>query len=470
MTIARPYQERALDQARAAIRNGARRILMVAPTGAGKSVLMVIVSKGRVARKRRVGVFVHTRELVGQMVRHLRGAGLEVGANGENRSASIQVVTVQACLASGELPDVDDVLIDEAHHYVASDWRRVLAVYRERKALIIGVTATPERADGIGLGEEFEVLIVVAQRSELTAAGWLVPCDVIDGVTSPTALAQAPFKAYLDHAAGKPAVVFAPNVDSAESFAKEFRDAGVEAEALHGKMPKERRDAVLAAFTSGRLPVVCNVRVLTEGFDYPGLKVGILATKMQSLSQYDQVVGRILRPEFGIARPGERALLIDLVDNVERHGPPDEDREYSLDGIAVQRKMLVHDGIRMCRTCRCEIPPGQPRCPDCNRDTSIVIPTPEEIELIRREGREREKARLEKAREELPCRRSRALATMYEKGLRKNHKRTAAEGGFRRMYGYPPPADLAALAWKVAVNRVAPTKGDAWEPPKAAAE
>lgn len=237
-------------------------------------------------------------------------------------------------------------------------------------AVVIGLTATPERGDGVGLGETFQRLIPVASVRDLTAAGYLVPCEVIAPAEplNPGCLAQRPVDAYLQHAAPRLTLVFAAGVKWAEQHAEEFRTAGVDTAVVHGGSTIKDRAAALDAFQSGRLPVLVNVNCLTEGTDIPAASCAILARGCGTTGLFLQIVGRILRPH-----PGKTgALLIDLRGVTHFHGHPADDRLHSLEGRGIRR---ADDEINQsyCRVCGAPAKPSTP-CEECGAEVRAAKP------------------------------------------------------------------------------------------------
>lgn len=443
--ILHPYQQAAYDEGRDHYRAGRRSVLFVGPTGMGKTVLGGAMVRGAVERGKRVAWYAHTRELVTQAAKSIERFGVKVGFAGLCPDAPCQVTSVQTALARRMLPPADLVFLDEAHHYAAEEWRRVPDAYRQMGARFVGLTATPERADGLGLGMGaeplFDALVTVCQVADLVEL-WredptrgLVPCegdDIIQPSRPVRKLAQEPVAAYLAHAPGRSAVVFAPHVKAAQSFAEGFARAGIEVGVVHGGMGKDERDTTLARFASGQLRVVVNVMVLTEGWDAPIADTCILARKVGSRSLYLQMVGRVLRPF-----PGKtRAILLDLVGAVRAHGPPGEPSVYSLDGIACARKGAV-DALRTCRVCKSLIPNGEERCPEC--DTKLLA-----LEVPKGEGVALEKfawargATLEKQ--------AAALARWQAACVEKGHKLTSADHKFKAVFKAFPSSDVRAMA------------------------
>lgn len=472
MIEAREYQRRALVAGKTAFDAGHRAVLFVGPTGCGKTTIFSLMAKARAGRGQRVAVFAHRIELIDQAAARLRTFGLRVGSNGADVAAPVQVTSVQTCLARRSMPEADLVILDEAHHYVASQWNDVPKAYAQAKSQIVGFTATPERPDGVGLGDVFDEIVVVAQIAELTSLGFLVECEILDPESSVStkSLAMDPWEAYTQHAPGRSAVVFAPHVKAAHSFADDFASKGISVGVVHATQGEcdrkcaEKRADTLSRFADGSISVVVNVNVLTEGWDCPRAKVCILARRYGSPSQYLQSVGRVLRPDGS----GERALLIDLAGNVALHGPPEEERLFALSGTAVSRWGDMRDGVRICRSCKAEIPPDVPGCVKCYRELpTMIIPKAEGIAL-RRFIREERKREALAARAEAPADpATKALGTLYIKGLRRGHKRGAAEYIYSLHRKRPPTTEMRVLAWQWAQSVVGQEKHDAWEAPEA---
>jgi superfamily II DNA or RNA helicase len=314
-------------------------VLLVAPTGAGKTVL----GEELISDLDRVLWVAHRRELVAQTVRRLRhrfgSASVGVIMPGEpaTTGARVQVGTVQTLLARRTLPDVGCIVLDEAHHYVAEDWRRLLETCGHTRCL--GLTATPQRADGEALGDIFEDLVVAASYSELLADGFLVHARVFRPLEPlGSDLAQDPLEAWLKNSGGAQTFVFCARVEAAKILAQRFRDHGIIAETIEADTPARERDGIMSRFRSGRTRVLTNVNVLTEGVDVPEAGCVVLAKPFGHVSGMLQAAGRVLRPS-----PGKTmATIIDLTGSTLQHGLPTDDRSYSLNGRAIST--LEHSG------------------------------------------------------------------------------------------------------------------------------
>ncbi len=342
----RPYQTAAIEACRDHLRKGGRHPLIVCPTGGGKTCIAASIAAAHEAKGGKVLFIAPRVELVEQSDRTMALFGSKAHAT-----------TIQALAMSGRRPDATMLILDECRHYMAEKWREVVRHYEA--GLIIGLDATPARGDGIGCGEVFDGLIVAASIGELTAAGHLVPCEVIAParMLRSRELAQDPVAAYKAHAGGRKAVVFCTRVAESEELATRFAFAGIRAVSIDGVMAPELRASRLQKFADGRMDVICNVNVLTEGWDCPSAEVCIIARGCNA-GLYIQMVGRVLRPH-----PGKTAaLLIDLRGVTNQHGAPSEERDYSLDGVGIRRKGQ-DPSAPLCRVCGAVLEDG--RCPDC---------------------------------------------------------------------------------------------------------
>lgn len=357
----RAYQLDAIEGVRQRMWGGARRVLLVAPTGSGKTTMGAELARQVVSAARRVLWLAPRVELVDQAADTLTAIGLTVGAacataaTPPNPFAPVQVASVQTLLARKLRPPADLVLVDEAHHAPADEQGALLASYGD--ALVVGLTATPERGDGRPL-DLFDGLVVGATVRELIEGGHLVPCEILrpDHVLGPGELAQSPVDAYLEHAAGRRTVVFARSIELSEQYAAEFLARGIRAASVSIRTPWSERRMIVDALRRGGIDVVCNVAVLTEGFDAPEVSCIMIGRGCGSASLYLQMIGRGLRPAAG----KRDCLLLDLRGVSHEHGRPDDDRVYSLSG----RGISLRDPNSYCSRCGALRTPPDP-CESC---------------------------------------------------------------------------------------------------------
>ena len=388
----RPYQQQAISDLRMAYRSGAHAPLLVAPTGAGKTIILAAITQAAADRGRRILILVHRRELIRQTSAKLTNAVVTHGiiaAGFEPSDHPVQVASVQTLARRLQQqhwqPDL--IVIDEAHHAIAGTWAKVISHWPD--SLLLGVTATPVRQDGRGLGGMFTKLVLGPSTADLMAAGYLTPVKIyappqvadLSGIrtragdyandqaaaamTRPTVTGDA-ISHYQRIAASQPAIAFCCNVNHATSVCDAFNAAGISAATLLGNTTD--RDALVARFATGELQVLVTVDVVSEGFDCPGAAVAILLRPTQSEGLYLQQVGRVLRPAPGKAA----AIILDHVGNVHRHGFPDDVRPWTIDDA---RQRTGKGGppapaVRTCETCFAAFKP-QPICPVCGTPSKL---------------------------------------------------------------------------------------------------
>ena len=353
----RPYQQQFIIDVNAAFAAGQRRIIGVAPTGAGKTVILAAFVAVAVAEGWRVLILVHRRELIGQTIRKLAAAGLDAGviAAGFDGDAErpVQVAMISTLHARAvrsrrmELPPAGVLIVDEAHHSPARTWRRIVEAYPA--AFLAGFTATPCRRSGSGLGVLFDTIIETPQTQELIDAGFLVPPKIyaaaapdLTGVrTKGGDYVEAELAVRIDtgrlvgdiishwhrHAAGLRTIAFAVNVAHSLHLTQEFNRAGAVAEHLDGTTPAAERDAMLKRLADGTTDIICNCGVLTEGFDCPDVGCIVLARPTRSFALFRQMSGRGLRPA-----PGKtHCVILDHAGCLLRHGWPQDPVAWTLD-------------------------------------------------------------------------------------------------------------------------------------------
>lgn len=352
----RPYQDDVIARVRTRVEAGQRRLIIVAPTGSGKTVISSKMVHDAERAGQRVLFIVHRRELIHQTNQKLFAMGIDAGiiAAGFNprplvpvQIAGVQSLYVRAIQSSTiSLPAADLVVVDECHHATARTWRRIIDSYPE--AAVIGLTATPCRGDGRGLGAIFQAMVECPSIEELIKSGFLVgtkvyapnkpdlsKVKVTAGDYNEKQIAEIMDEAKITgdvvvhwhrHTGGRKTVVFATTVAHAAHLADEFNRAGVAAAFVSGETPTDERDTILAKLASGGLDVVVNCGVLTEGFDLPAIGCIVLARPTKSVALYRQMVGRGLRTAEG----KDHVLVLDHAGCTLEHGFIDEPIEWTL--------------------------------------------------------------------------------------------------------------------------------------------
>jgi DNA repair protein RadD len=301
----------------------------------------------------RVVWLAHRSELIDQATGTLERLGIDM--------PRVSVESIQGLLRRTSVPHATLVIQDECHHMVSDEWSRLNTAWPG--AWRVGLTATPERGDGRGLGIAFDDIVVAARHAELLELGHLVPCSAErpGRILKAGQIAQRPIDAYLEFTPGQQAVVFAQHVKAAEEHVAEFRDAGIQAALVTGKTPWSERCATIAAFREGRGRVLVNVNVLTEGFDAPETSCCIIARGVGHPGMFLQMVGRAVRPA-----PGKTgATLLDLRGVSWAHGSVEDEREYSLVGKGIRLKS--EPGARFCQVCGAVMADDSTSCDGCGR-------------------------------------------------------------------------------------------------------
>lgn len=430
MTALRGYQIRAIEAAREHVRKGKRAVIIVLPMGGGKTKTAAEIIRSHVALGGVALFMAHRTELVTQAARALEEAGLRVGviAASSDRpldlEAPVQVASTQTLIARNVALAPTLIVLDECHHYPSEDWSQLVARYPT--ALRIGLSATPARQNGAGLSPMFDALVVGATIRQLTAKGYLAPLDMIapSRVLETGKLAQSPLAAYAKHAHGRRCVVFAPHLKAATTYRDEFEAAGIRANVVSGELATSTRAERLEAYESGRVPVLVNCGVLTEGWDSPATGMAILARRCGSVVLYLQIAGRILRPH----ESKDRALFVDLTGAVHIHGRPDADRVFALEGRAIRHGEDAPAGS-FCAVCGALMVATV--CDDCGAerralDVPTVINAP--IKLLAKDF----------CAGDSPEKRLARLTKWTIEGKAKGHKPTAVLYRFKSVYGRPP--------------------------------
>lgn len=422
--VPRAYQDNAHKSIRDAVSAGNRRVMLVSPTGSGKTFMLSRIAQGAADKGNRIAWFCHRRELVAQSIKTVESFGISCG-----KEHNVQVVSVQSSLAKEELPDADVVILDECHHFAADEWKRIPESYP--KAIIIGATATPERGDGRPLNHLFQTMVVAAQPSQLVADGHLVRCETFrpSRVLRANQVAQAPVDAYLKHADGKLTVVFAPTVSVANEIADTFRAKCISTRVIWGDMSDKARDLALFEFQQRIATVLINVFVLTEGWDCPSTECVILARKFGSAGAFMQSVGRGLRPAPG----KDKCILIDLPGVTHIHGDPLEDRTFSLDGESGMSRKSA--GPAFCRVCG-DLKDGGSKCERCGMDTPDIHLKVTNDPLVK----------FGRIRRDDDVERSGRLAKWMQESRAKGHKWQSSLYRYKATYGEQAPGEIVSRA------------------------
>jgi superfamily II DNA or RNA helicase len=452
------------------IAEGQRRILVVSPTGSGKTVLACeIIRRLNVARQE-VLFLDHLREITAQTSKKLNDFGVFNGiiqaGIATTPLAGVQVASIQTLHARAVrghrmgLPPAKVIFIDEAHHAVARTYQALLEQYPE--AVIIGLTATACRGDGRGLGGVFDVMVQCPDVPDLIDMKFLVPSRVyappapdLSGVKTrggdyvveqlasrvdqPKLVADI-VATWFKYGENRQTVYFAASVGHSLHIRDEFASAGIVCEHIDGETPIDERNDSLARFASASVRILTNCAVFTEGWDVPDIGCVGLARPTKSLGLLLQMIGRGRR-----TAPGKKDLVIlDHGGHFPKMGMPDDAIEWTLDpddGAARNKtqakRMQYGPRISECSQCGALREGGKP-CPACGvlprARPDIVIPREGELVEIIQRTKEDAEAR---AAERETKRQWHAMLLGYAR--ERGWSTGAAAHRFREKFGHWPP-------------------------------
>lgn len=357
----RDYQKECLDSVYHSLRKGNKCIVVQSPPRTGKTVIMAEIARRTTAKGNRILFIVHRKEIVDQVKRTF--------AEQNAKMEFCQIGMVQTFTRNiKRLAKPDVILVDEAHHALAKTYMKVLDAFPEAVKLLF--TATPVRMGRIQLDQIATDLVEGKQIQELMDTGFLAPFryfarkkidddklkksstgdftvgSMTDAIEK--GIYQAVVNEYRKRVDGKQAVVYWFSVQTAKLCAQAFKDAGISAEEIDGDTPPDVRDRIVDDFRAGKVKILTNVNLFTEGIDLPNVDCVIMARPTQSLALFLQFAMRCLNP-----RDGKTATIIDMVGNWERHGLPSEERDWAEMMHTKTRRQKNVDGPTVCQ------------CPEC---------------------------------------------------------------------------------------------------------
>lgn len=427
----RPKQQLAADMVREAFKRS-RAVLLVAHTAFGKTILFCYIAASAASKGRRVLIMAHRQELIGQISRALRSFGVDHGIISPQYSPSyfrnVQVASIATMNARfKKIPEkfrnFDLVILDESHHLLATNtFGKVYDLLG--KPRIMGCTATPERADGRGLGEGaggvFQEMVEVTTVKESIYEGYLSdfvvyapasPVDLSDiktkmgdydkqelasRVDRPTVTGDA-VREYAKRCPTYPAVVFCVSIEHCKHVAAEFQASGFDFRVIDGGMDDEIRKSLITGLGKTHLGLV-SCDIISEGTDVPSIACAIFLRPTKSLGLYIQQAGRAIRPVYAdgydlstregrlaaLANgPKPKAVLLDHAGLCLTHGLIDEDRDWSLEGRkkgkAAKKDAEPKIDLIQCKKCFVVFRP-EPACPVCGEPIEVKVRKIEQVD------------------------------------------------------------------------------------------
>jgi len=409
--LLRPYQEVAVDAACEAL-DKHRNTIVVAPTGAGKTIMLSALVGKRHRAGKKVLVMQHRDELVAQnkskfeKINPYLTTSIVNGTvkhwDGDAVFSMVQTISREKNMA--QRPAFDMVVIDESHHAAADTYVRVIKAVKEDNpnVEIVGFTATPNRGDGKGLRKVFNNCSHQIEITTLIREGFLVPpktyvvdcgvrdqlnnvkrkgndfdMDEVEAIMNRRVINNKVVEEWFKYASDRKTVVFCSTIKHAEDLTNTFLDCDVNAELVTGETPKPERAQILHDLAHGDVQVVVNVAVLTEGFDAPPVSCVVLTRPCSQKGTMVQMIGRGLRtvdPEEFPDVIKTDCIVLDFGTSVLTHGSLE-------DAVNLDDREKGEAPTKICSECESEIPMSAQVCPICG--TEIVSESEEKEELVR---------------------------------------------------------------------------------------
>lgn len=374
------YQETLVSRTRQAYLDGKKSPCVVAPCGAGKSVIISEIARLTTLKGNHVLFLVHRKELIDQIRNTFQKN--EVDLKCVNFG---MVQTVVRKLDKIPIPDL--IITDESHHGLASSYKKIYEYFED--VLRLGFTATPIRLNGDGMGEVNDILIEEVDAEWLIENKFLSPYKYyapklidtsllevnnlsefsnksIDAAMSKRTIFGDVIKHYRELADGEQTIVYCHSIESSKATKEAFTNQNIVAEHIDAKTPKLERDEIIAKFRNKEIQILCNVDLIGEGFDVPDCSTVIMLRPTKSLSLFIQQSMRGMRYQ-----PDKVSIIIDHVDNVRVHGLPDAKRTWSLAKKQKKKQDMATILVKQCLNCYMTVGLNSKKCPECGHEFEV---------------------------------------------------------------------------------------------------
>jgi superfamily II DNA or RNA helicase len=399
----RPYQNDAIAGIQKKFREGNNSVLLVLQMGLGKTVVASRMIQMAVQNKKRVLFIAHRTFLVTQCRDKLLKFGIPCGiikaGFKEDRSQKVQVASVQT-LNNRDLPPADLIIIDEAHHSIAPQYKNIIDIYLSNGSYIVGLTATPFlRNKKIGLSSVFKAYVNTISVQDAISQGYILESKAYYAKSlldlSKVKKSQGDFDSnelfkafdiqdvyknlvtqYHSKIGNRKAIIFCVNKEHCKKVTEVLNKEGYKGSYVLAETPELERIEHLKKLESGEYNFMANVDVYTEGFDLPSLEATVLCYATTSKAKYFQSAARAGRPlpedegkpfEF---RTKKYYIILDMADNVKRFGPVEEPYQIYLNPQKPQDKLKVAPK-KDCPNCGYFMPAQSRFCPECNQEMPI---------------------------------------------------------------------------------------------------
>lgn len=436
MITLRGYQQQVFDDSIKAFANGSKGICCVLPCRSGKSYIMARMIQGA---KGNVLVLAHRHTLINQHKELLESLGVL------SEKVRVESVFTEASRLNERKPsDVDLIIIDESHLSEAKSYKKVCEYYNCRRVLF---TATPARLDGKPLTLA-DTLVIGITANELIGMGAIseydyyapdlnIDTDSVDMVAGEynngqlselmcqSAIYGDILKYYRLLGENRQAIAYCTSVKHSEQTAEMFNENGITAVSIDGDMSIKERNKRMDMFRSGKVQILCNCNLISEGVTLPNASVALLLRPTCSLPLFIQQACRVLTPV-----EGKKAVIIDYVNNVQRHGLPTDNHEWSLAQTVEKRKQHNEDGtlsIRQCSECfRCF--KTAPKCPYCGYEYQVKgreLKAIQDVELKQIQAVEKEEQEKQKKQDRIEQGKCKSYQELYDLAKKRGYKNPA---------------------------------------------
>ncbi|MEN2352346.1 DEAD/DEAH box helicase [Limosilactobacillus fermentum] len=377
------YQQELVDKARQSLAKGNHSVLLVSPAGSGKSVIIAEITRLAIEKGGHVMFMVHRKELVNQIVETFLKDDIDL-----SHTTVMTVGKIKRRL--GKLPTPTLIITDETHHSLAKTYQDIYNWYDNVPRL--GFSATPWRLSGKGLKNVYDDMV------EGPSVQWLIDNSYLADYTmygyksgddsqlkksstgdytgrsmddyAKTIIRGDVIKTWREKANERKTIVYCHAVWFSKQVAQAFNDAGIKAAHVDSKTPSGERSKIMVDFKAGKIMVLCNCDLISEGFNVPDCSCVVLLRPTESLVLYIQ---QSMRPMRFV--PGKHAVIIDQVGNFKKFGTPDTPRTWTLE----DRKKKKGNGggqlgppVRTCDKCFAVIPAQSRSCPICGAETEVT--------------------------------------------------------------------------------------------------
>lgn len=394
--LLRPYQNESLEMIREHYRSGIKKVLLVLPTGGGKTLIFCRLLKAAREKGSKAIMVVRGVQLIEQASARLDRENVPHGVMQANHwrrlpDEPIQICSIDTLFRRKQTPDADLIVIDEAHYAASPGFKWLIEAYPD--GYFLPVTATPYVKQG--LAHVADTYVEPIKFRELVEQGYLVPPVYyapthvnLDGVRVDTKTGDYAAKelsermrkpaifgdivrAYRQHASERPTIVFAVSIAHSQEIIEAFNREGISAVHVEADTPIAERLRLIKQLENREIKAISNVGILTTGVDIPTVSCIILARPTKSLNLYLQMLGRGTRTAEG----KENFIVLDHANNIEEHGFVETDREINLNGKQTRKADEI---VVICEACFTAfnpraVVPSNYHCPECGADNAPKV-------------------------------------------------------------------------------------------------